>query len=470
MRRHNVMSVALRREQDVVLARHRARQLSQALGFGHQDQIRIATAVSEMARNAFRYARDGVVRFFVEGELFDQMLVICVEDSGPGIPHLQDVLDGVYRSETGMGEGIRGARTLMDGFDVTSTPSGTQVHMMRRLPRSASEVTGPAIVRILDTITSPDSSPAFTEFQLQNQELLRVLQELEARNEELVRMGAELEDTNRGVVALYMELEDRAEQLRRANTLKAQFMSYMSHEFRTPLDSMIALAGILIDRVDGDLGAEQEHQVSLIRKSARDLLTMVDDLLDTARVDAGQISLRPRSFLIGDLFSALRATLRPLTITDDTLLLFEDPPRLPPFNTDEGRVSQILRNLISNALKFTEGGVVRVTAECLDAERVALRVEDTGIGIPPEQVERIFLDFTQVDTPLQRRVRGTGLGLPLSRRLATVLGGSLEVQSTPGVGSTFTLIIPFELPASEDGAVTTKSEPPRERRDATHVE
>jgi CheY-like chemotaxis protein/two-component sensor histidine kinase len=201
---------------------------------------------------------------------------------------------------------------------------------------------------------------------------------------------------------------------------------------------------MLLDRTDGTLTAEQERQVGFIRKAADTLAELVDDLLDLAKVEAGKIEVHAAEFEVATLFGALRGMLRPMLVNESVALVFEDPDDLPLLYTDEGKVSQILRNFISNALKFTERGEVRVTAR-LSEERdaVAFSVADTGIGIASEDRERIFHEFTQIDSPLQRRVKGTGLGLPLCRKLAELLGGAVAVESTPGLGSTFTAVIPL---------------------------
>jgi CheY-like chemotaxis protein len=247
------------------------------------------------------------------------------------------------------------------------------------------------------------------------------------------------------VVALYAELDERAEQLRQASELKTKFLSNMSHEFRTPLNSILALSRLLLDRIDGDLTAEQERQVGYIRRSAESLLELVNDLLDLAKVEAGKVDIRPSAFTVGNLFSGLRGALKPLLTSPSVELIFDIPDQVPELFTDEAKVTQILRNLISNALKFTEQGEVRVTASYDDAQdRVRLSVRDTGIGIAPTDQSRIFEEFSQVDTRIQKRVKGTGLGLPLSRSLAELLGGELTVESVPGQGSVFMLSIPPE--------------------------
>jgi signal transduction histidine kinase len=447
-----LLSLSLSEDRDVVLARQRARAVAELLGFDVQDQTRFATAVSEVARNAFRYAGGGRVELMVDASSDPPLLLARVGDRGPGIARLDEVLDGSYRSRTGMGIGIAGTRRLVDHFRLESEPGrGTTVELGRRLPRTAPPVDAALLARVAAELARQRPPEPGEELARQNRELLAAMEELRVRQEELQRLNQELEDTNRGVVALYAELDERVEQLRRANGLRAQFMSYMSHEFRTPLDSMLALSGLLLDRVDGELTEEQEKQVVFIRRSARDLLNLVDDLLDTARVDAGKVQVRSAPFSAADLFAALRATLRPLLAGEDTRLVFEDPAGVPTLETDESKIAQILRNFVSNALKFTVGGEVRVSARAVGESHVAFTVADTGIGIAPGDQARIFEDFAQVDGTLQRQRRGTGLGLPLSRKLARLLGGEIVLESAPGRGSTFTLTLPREYRASPDG-------------------
>ena len=438
-----VLTVAIKYEHDIVATRQRARQIAANLGFEAQDQTRIATAVSEIARNAFSYTGGGRVDFLLEGRTQPQLLVVRVADSGRGIENLRDVLDGRYHSKTGMGLGIVGARRLMDQFEIESSPSGTVVLLKKLLPPGAGLVDAKLLSAVANRLTTEPPRGAFEEVQLQNQELLRTLDELRARQDELLRLNGELEDTNRGVIALYAELDEKADHLRRADELKSRFLSNMSHEFRTPLNAIRALTHVLAQGVDGALGAEQQVQVGYIRKAADELAELVDDLLDLAKVEAGKVVVRPAEFDVSALFSSLRGMLRPLLVSESVSLVFEPAGDLPPLYTDEGKVSQILRNLISNALKFTEHGEVRVSVGLSpDGRSVAFAVADTGIGIAPEDQERIFQEFGQLDNRVQRKVRGTGLGLPLSRKLAQLLGGALTVTSAPGVGSTFVAQIP----------------------------
>jgi signal transduction histidine kinase len=288
--------------------------------------------------------------------------------------------------------------------------------------------------------TQPED--ALVELEHGNQELLRALAGLAERKAETDRLNAELAETNRGVLALYAELDDRAAELGRASQLKSAFLSGITHELRTPLNSILNMTLILLSRMDGELTPEQELQVTLIQKSATTLTDLVADLLDLARIEAGKTEVRLASFTVTDVFGALRGMFRPLLTTDEVRLTFDAPDFEVTLHTDEGKLSQILRNLISNAIKFTERGEIRVSSGMEPDDFMVFAVSDSGVGITPEDQARIFEEFAQVDSPLQRRVAGTGLGLPLSRKLAILLGGDLEVESEPGVGSRFELRLP----------------------------
>ncbi len=273
-------------------------------------------------------------------------------------------------------------------------------------------------------------------------------QELAAREADIAALREELEETNKGVVALYAELDDKAAQLRDANELKSRFLSYMSHEFRTPLTSMTSITGILLSRLDGPLTGEQQKQVEFIRGSARELTEMVNDLLDLAKVEAGRITISPEWFEMVDLFSALRGMFKPIVNSTAVSLLFDEPEGDVRLFSDDKKVSQILRNFISNALKFTPQGEVRVSARLVDEREVEFAVADTGIGIAPEHLSGLFSEFMQVDVPLQKKLRGTGLGLSLARKFAELLGGKVGVESEVGKGSRFWVRLPMRFDAS----------------------
>lgn len=441
-----IVSVRLENEQDIVIARQRARHIAELAGFNGQDQTRIATAVSEVGRNAQMYARGGRAEFAIDDTDDRQWLHIIVSDTGPGIRDLIPILHGRYRSTTGMGVGLQGARRLMDDFDVQSSAAGTLVTLRKRIPRRARAITPADVAAFAAELAKDAPREAWDEVLSQNRELLAALNDLHAHQTELAQLNRELEDTNRGVVALYADLDEKAEHLRRANQLKSTFLSHMSHEFRTPLNSIMALARILLGRMDGPLNPEQEKQVEYIFRAAQELTDMVNDLLDLAKVEAGKIELHPSEWNLETLFGTLRGMMRPLVANVPVQLTIEEPQGIPPLFTDEAKVTQILRNFLSNAMKFTERGEIRVTSSYDELSgRVRVAVSDTGIGIAPEDQRRIFEQFVQVDSAQQRRVKGTGLGLPLSNKFAELLGGAIEVSSHPGEGTTFTLTIPARL-------------------------
>lgn len=436
MSSQRILNVSLAGEQDVVLVRQRARQVSALLGFSQQDQVRIATAVSEVARGACQLAFGGRAVFQVRYEGGRQGLEMTISAGGAAAgASLPD-------------EAVVTAHRLMDECTIEADAQGVTTFTMSKVLPSQAWVDGARLAEIGAQLAK-DSPVAnsYLEVHQQNQELVSTLAELRERQEDLLELTRELEDTNRGIVALYAEIEDKAERLRRADEMKSRFLSNTSHELRTPLSSIRALARLLLDRLDGDLTAEQERQVKFIEKAANDLSELVNDLLDLAKIEAGKVELQAAPVVVENLFRALKGMLRPLVDESRVELVFETPDFDEPFEQDEGKISQVLRNFISNALKFTEQGAVRVRADWnRELDTITFEVADTGIGISPENLQLIFEEFSQIEHPLQRRSKGTGLGLPLCRKLAELLGGRIEVESQVGTGSTFRLVLPRSLP------------------------
>jgi signal transduction histidine kinase len=446
-----ILNVSLDHEEDVVLVRQRARQLSALLGFSQQDQVRVATAVSEVARACQQRGR-GRATFALGGAGGKQYLEVLVCPAG-----------GATTAAPAAGEpcadapelAIVTAHRLMDACIVEDEPRGRCVTMRKTLPPQP-YIDGAQLAELTRRLAASPVANTYLEVQLQNQELLAALAELRERQEDLLSLTRELEDTNRGIVALYAEIEDKAERLRRADEMKSRFLSNTSHELRTPLSSIRALAKLLLDRMDGELTIEQERQVQFIAKAANDLSELVNDLLDLAKIEAGKVELLLAPVVVENMFRALKGMLRPLVDAAHVELVFDTGGVDTAFDSDEGKISQILRNFISNALKFTEHGAVIVSAGVDEAaDTIALAVSDSGIGISPENLQLIFEEFSQIEHPLQRKSKGTGLGLPLCRKLADLLGGRVDVTSTLGQGSTFTLTLPrrFSQPPSggDDG-------------------
>jgi len=425
----------LRTGQDVVNTRQRGRHIAQTLGFDSHEQVRIATAISEVARLAAASA-NGHIEFLLEDVPTPTLLVrVRAPTSVNG-----GFVSGTTPDTLRPGPALAPAQRLMDRMAVRPEGDGwLLLEMAQRLPHAppALQVVG----ELQDELERQRRSGGTDELQRQNDDLLRTLEELQARKAEVERLNRELEETNRGVVALYAELEEKAEALRRASDMKTRFISNVSHELRTPISSILTLSRLLLDHIDGPLNGEQEKQVLFIRKSGEALQELIDDLLDLAKIESGRVDVQPTRFSVAELFGALRGMLRPLRVHEGVALHFEEAEGLPELHTDERKLSQILRNLISNALKFTQQGEVRVSAAPGPRGTVVFSVRDTGVGIAPEDQERIFEEFVQVEGPHQQGVKGTGLGLPLSRRLAELLGGSLDVHSQRGEGSTFQAVV-----------------------------
>jgi signal transduction histidine kinase/ActR/RegA family two-component response regulator len=386
------------------------------------------------------------------------VLAITVADRGPGIADAAAILSSERAQTAGLGAGIPGARRLMDTFVIDSSPGGTRVEMTKRLPRRTGK---------------PDAARIST-MQLQlagqladepSQEIRRLQRDIAERDRRLVELTEELTETNRGVMALHAELEDRAEYQRRAVELRTRLLSEMGHELRTPLHSLSTISQFLLDRLDGELTAEQDRQVRIIHEVAESLTAYVNDLLDLARTDAGRAVVHVTRFPVDAVLRPLRRILQPL-VPPGVVLRVAVEPGLPPIASDEQKLSQILRNLVANALKFTERGAVDIRA-LRAGDHVVFEVADSGIGIAAEHHELIFHEFAQVDGHTQPRMRGSGLGLPLSRRLAELLGGTLTVTSELGVGSTFRLELPLEaeiaaaVPAPAPAAPVVATAAPR---------
>ena len=463
----SILSVHLGQETDFLLARQRAKQIAKLVGFDLQDQTRVATAVSEIARNAYEYGKGGKVEYFLDAAdeaMPDHrspgfVLRIVVSDGGQGIPHIDDIWSGTYQSKTGMGIGMIGARRLMDRLDVETSDEGTRVTLVKHLPRAIT--TPPSVAEIAAVLlqeTAKGSHTRTTALHDQNQELLTLLGELRSRETELRTLNAELEETNRGVLVLYAELEDKAQAVQQASEMKTRFLSGVTHELRTPLNSIVSLSRLMLSHTDGPLNAEQEKQAQFILRSAQNLTEMVNDLLDLAKIEAGKSVTNLSNFTVAELYAGLRGMFRPLATNPNVKLIFEIPDMPLPLWSDEGKLAQVLRNFISNALKFTEKGTITITATPLEGQLIRFSVADTGVGIDPANHELVMQEWGQVSSVqhISPKAKGSGLGLPLSRSLAELLGGFVDFTSTPGQGSTFNVTLPAlvvdQIPTADEEA------------------
>lgn len=334
---------------------------------------------------------------------------------------------------------------------------------LRRLGKAADEMTGGS----LDTRVQVDSyrevnelAYAFNhmadaiqereeELQQSMEELDLAHEELQSANEELQHHYEELELSQEELLTSNEELSQANERVMEADRLKSEFLANMSHELRTPLNSVIALSGILLARMDGDLTEEQEKQVKIIKKSGKNLLELINDILDLSKIESGKMEISLEEFYIEDVVNDNRAMVTPMASEKEINISLIKDEDIPLIRSDRNKIKQILLNLLSNAVKFTpRGGSITIDATGKDG-RVELRVTDTGIGIAKENLDKIFDEFRQVDGSSTREYGGTGLGLAITRRLVKLLGGEIRVESEIHKGSTFIINIPVTLDGVE---------------------
>ncbi len=417
----------------VFAARQLGRGLAGMLNLDRQDQVRVATAVSEISRSAVMAGLTAVVTFAID----DADLVLAVTMSG-------DPPAG----------GIVPVQRLMDQVTV----DGRVVRMAKRRPPGVK----PDRRQVSEQLAAARSRSALDELRRQNQDLIVALDDLREQKDQLVALNAELqetnrgvmamygelsselEQTNRGVVALYAELDETSERLRAASESKDRFWANVSHELRSPLNSIIGLTRLLAEPAPdgGGLDSERLYQVELIRNSGGTLLNLVNDLLDVAKAESGQLRTDPAQVDLPALLGRLRGLARPMTESKPLTVTVSADGAPSVILTDELALTAILRNLLSNGIKYTDRGEVRLSTR-VTGPRLEIIVTDTGIGIPAGLTGHVFEEFYQV--PGVRR-GGTGLGLPYARRLARILGGDLTLTSEPGAGTTAVLDLPLRTP------------------------
>jgi PAS domain S-box-containing protein len=254
-------------------------------------------------------------------------------------------------------------------------------------------------------------------------------------------------DLEKKVAERTRELSDANIRLQELDRLKSAFLATMSHELRTPLNSIIGFSGILLQELAGPLNEEQKKQLGMVSDSSEHLLALINDILDLSKIEAGQLKIAIEPFDIRPVLDKVVRTVRPMADAKHLALKVEVAPELGAVRADSRRVEQVLLNLLSNSIKFTEQGSIRIACS-LQGDAILISVTDTGIGIKNEDLDKLFRPFTQVDTGLTRQHEGTGLGLSLSKKLVTLMGGTIGVESEPGRGSTFSFTVPVERSSS----------------------
>lgn len=430
-------TLSLAEDADVFTARQLGRDLATSLGLDRLDATRVATAISELAREAATTV-DGRLTFAVRGT-GELVATVSARSIDPGHPS------------------VRAVERLVDSLEFTTAEGQPSVVLTKATPGA---VTGERVERLRSEIATHLPTTPIEELREQHDELVAVLDAVRAKNAELETLNHELEETNRGVmalynelsgelertnqgvVALYAEIDDKNAQLSAASEAKSRFLRSISHELRTPVNSVLGLTRLLSDPGAGPLSQEQAEQVGFIRTSANDLLTLVNELLDLAKAESGRLVPEPRDLDLVALFEELRSVTAPL-LRDGVRLVVDPAHRV--VHTDPDLLRHVLRNLLSNAAKFTESGTVTLAAHP-DDDGTRITVTDTGVGMSEEDRARVFEEFFQARSPLHATARGTGLGLPFALGVAQALGGQIEVASELGEGSRFSLLLPPRPP------------------------
>jgi len=442
-----IVRVEIHLAQDVVHARQRARLIAGLLGFDRQEQTRISTAVSEIARNALQYAQGGEVEYFIEGEAPAQWLAIAVRDRGPGIANLDAIFEGRYTSGSGMGLGLLGSRRLLpEHFNIDTRPGqGTTVILGRGLPPSAQPVTPAVSARIAQTLAALRAESPLEEFRTQNQELLTALELLRQRDEELQSVNRELIETNSGLVAIYTDLEDKTQRieqterdLRVRNEDLKGFAHTVSHDLKAPLRGIAGYAAELERKHQAGLSERARFCLSQIAAATRNLDRLIDGLLHFARLNAAT-----PSFAETNLRRLVTAILddRLLIITELGVKVRVNVPDIT-LKTWESGLLQVLSNLIDNALKFSGKAIppridIRVEET---GQTLRLVVSDNGIGFDMKYFERIFGLFSRGVGA--EEFEGSGAGLAIVKKVVDKLGGTIRAESQPGQGATFYVDLP----------------------------
>jgi signal transduction histidine kinase/CheY-like chemotaxis protein/HPt (histidine-containing phosphotransfer) domain-containing protein len=437
-----ILQVALRNDQDLITARQRAKDIAERAGLGHQDQTRLITAVSEIARNALMYAGGGRLRLSIVQLGDEQHIQAIVSDSGKGIRNLDVILSERYNSRTGLGKGLAGSRRIVDQFDINTSDAGTTVTISKVIP-GRSPISPKTVQTWLRGIEAAQLPSPVEQLQEQNQQLMQALQELQQVKNDL-------------------EIASRH---------KGEFLANVSHEIRTPLNALLGLNKLLSKT---QLTEEQQRLVKLSRDAGQTLLALINDVLDMSKIESGMMAIHAIEFRIQALINGVMDMFSVQAEEKGLELVLEFDERVPPYVVgDDLRIRQVLVNLVSNAVKFSDEGKVTTTITLLSTDPqqclVRFEVKDSGPGIAPAQQKKLFQSFTQVDGSVTRKHGGTGLGLSISRHLVELMNGRIGVESAVGKGSTFWFELPLLIAAERVPSSDTETAPAAEENFVSHL-
>jgi signal transduction histidine kinase len=427
-----LLTVAIRSELDILASSLRARQITALCAFGIHEQTRIATAVSELARDALAYAAGGKVRFFVGSHGERQSLVVAIDDFGAGSDAIERILADGAGQDGATGGGIQAARRLMDRCDIVTGSEGARIVLVKAFAPQAPVLDANGIDIAISRLAALPSHVALSEAHHQNRELTDALAALQAKQRELLEVSACLERTNIQVEALNVLLNDNAISLVSADRRKDEFLSILSHELRGPL-SAVSMAAQLLENGTGADG-QGVRLGQLITRQTKHMSGLVEDLLDVSRVSRGLVSITKTTVDMREVVDAAleqhaSAACAKRHSVSRVVLLQECM-----VDGDRTRLIQIIANLVGNAIRYTpDGGEIEVRMSAHEGW-LHLSVSDNGIGIAPELMPYLFDLYTQAERSSDNKNSGLGLGLALVKSLTEAHGGSVTASSAGANG------------------------------------
>jgi signal transduction histidine kinase len=436
--------IYVRRESDIVKVRERVRRLAREMRFDTTTQIKITTAVSELTRNIYEYAQSGAITLAVAfrgGGAGGAGLQITARDEGPGIDEasLRAIMRGQYSSPSGLGVGLTGTRRLMDEFEIESGESkGTRVTIIKWLPPAEAATLKERIAALREHFNAEDTESAVEELARQNRDFVRILGELEEKREELERLNGQLTASN-------AELNEANARLRELADMREEFLALTTHDLRSPLTVISGVISFFTSGRLGELSPEQKKMVAMMERNTQNLIELVNDLLDAAKLESGSLQLEITDV---DLRTLVHEACEPFVQLAQekgvTLAQEGASAAVPRLRADRAKIRRILVNLLSNAVKFTpKGGRVAVRVEAAGETGVCISVADTGVGIAADDLPILFDKYEQARHRATRGEKGTGLGLYITRQLVELHGGTIRVESEVGKGSTFSFTLPI---------------------------
>jgi signal transduction histidine kinase len=469
-----LLTLHIKHEVDVVLARRRARQIAYLLGFDSANQTRISTAVSEIARNAYVHANGGRLDFKIDDSKIPCDLVIVLADKGPGFANLDSILSG--RSDH---VGLIGASRLVDRLSTANLEGGGAVVRLEKEMLSRQQCfTDAEINELANSLNKLMATSPIDEVHQQNQELLVTLDDLTQKQNELDHLNLTLAEKNLNLSSLNEEMQllnnSLEEKVRKrtnelqglnsellvardeavlANQLKSQFVANISHEIRTPMSGILSSTELFLDSnsLGANLDEEARTLVTIAHDSAKGLMTILNDLLDFSKLEAGKLVLQESNFymtsVVDDVVNSVSSAACKKSLRIENKLA--DSLQSRELFGDSLLLKRVLLNLVHNAVKFTEDGVVKIDVAVKEdsGDKVVVRgsVSDTGIGIGAADKSRLFQPFVQADGSNTRKYGGTGLGLSICHGYVSLMGGTIGVDSTKDKGSEFWFQVPLRV-------------------------